>query len=153
MRVKKILSLIAFIAAFTFSTALSFDENTAQNISLFLQQDISNGQDRNLEASRFDGDLSLSSTFLARRARAVSEYSEASGSMDAGNLPKDFQLAWLKHMRAWHNYADFLEKAKTQRMNPGEMYQLERQYNREINLTWYEVLRVGGEYGATVEEY
>lgn len=165
MRVKNILSLIAFIAAFTFSAALasvftprtsgnfvqpSFDRTTAQNISRFLQQDIRNGEDRNHQVT--GGVAYLQSPYLLKRAQAVSEYSEASGSMDFSHLPQDFQLAWLKHMRAWHNYADFLQKSKTQNVNSAEMNQLENQYNREINLTWYEVLRVGGRYGATVRE-
>src|SRR5438128_1687369 len=97
MRVKNILSIIAFATAFTISAALataiqprsnenfvrlSFNKTTAQNISRFLQQDIQNGQDRNRESYRFDDESSLSSPYLVKRAKAVSEYSEASGAMD-----------------------------------------------------------------------
>jgi hypothetical protein len=165
MRVKNILSVVAFIAAFGFSAVLatvldprpaasfiqpSFDRTTAQNITSFLEQDIQNGQDRNHQVYRADEDYSLSSPYIVKRAQAVSEYAEESGSMDFSYLPQDFQLAWMKHMRAWHNYSDFLQKVKTQRMSSSEINQLENQYNREINLTWFEVLRVGNRYGADV---
>lgn len=170
MRIKTILSLIAFVAAFALSTALAAlttdssqpkfrvtrlqaDSSTSRNITAFLQQDIQNGQQRNRRVYRFEDDASLSSPNIFKRSEAVSDYSEASGSMDSNNLPQDFQLAWLKHMRAWHNYSDFLQKAKTQSMSYREMNQLENQYNREINQTWYDVLRVGNKYGANVIDY
>ena len=169
MRVKSILSFIAFIAAFGISVTLvavlfgttpsklqvvrlQSDGDTRQNITRFLQQDIRNGQDRNREVYRFEDGSSLTSPYLVNRARAVTEYAAESGAMDDSHLPKDFQLAWLKHMRAWHNYADFLQKAKTDRMSYAEIHQLENQFNQEINSTWYEVLRVGGTYGAFVSE-
>jgi hypothetical protein len=168
MRIKNILSFIAFGTAFiisaAFATALAprtaetyvpstYSRTNGQSISRFLQQDIRNGQDRNRQVYRYDDSSSLSSPYLVKRAQAVSDYSEASAAMDFNHLPQDFQLAWLKHMRAWHNYADFLQKAKTQEMSYGEISQLENQFNREINLTWYDTLRVAGRYGAVVNEY
>lgn len=177
MRIKTILSLITFAAAFIVSVAvaavfspynnenvgqLSFDETisvlqsdkaTARTITRFLEQDIQNGHHRNTESYHFEEDASLSSLNIVKRAKAVSEYANESAAMDESQLPQDVQLAWLKHMRAWHKYADFLQNAKMQKMRGSEIDQLENQYNREINLTWYEVLRVSRRYGAVVRDY
>jgi hypothetical protein len=167
MRIKNVLSLIAFAAAFAVSVALvalttgttqaktqvalfQADYTTRTSITAFLEQDISNGHQRNHRVYRYEDGASLSSPYLLQRAQAVSDYSEVSGSMDFNHLPSEFQLAWLKHMRAWHNYADFLQKNKTRNMNSAEFYRLENQYNREINLTWYETLRVASRFGAEI---
>lgn len=169
MRVKSILSLIAFVAAFALSVALvalttensssqyqiavfQADGATQRNITRFLAQDISNGVQRERRVYRYEDGASMTSPFLARRAEAVSDYAETSGAMDYNNLPQDFQLAWLKHMRAWHNYSDFLQKAKTQNLSYSEINRLENQYNRDINLTWFETLRVAGKYGAEIPD-
>ena len=174
MRFKNILSIIAFVAAFGISVTLAAltadnsqsqfqfvrlqsNDSTRQNITRFLQQDIRNGHKQNPVVYRdgiysFENRLSPSTPYIVKRAMAVSDYVAASSAMDESNLPQDFQIAWLKHMRAWHNYADFLQQAKSQKMGYTEIKQLERRYNREINSTWDEVLRVGARYGAFVDE-
>ena len=177
MRIKTILSLTTFAIAFIVSAAvaavfspsqvenvapLTFDttvtvapynKTTAQIITRFLEQDIRNGNDRNREDYSFEEDATLSSRNIVKRAKAVSEYANESASMDDSVLPQDVQLAWLKHMRAWHNYSDFLQNAKMQKMSYSETSRLENQYNREINTTWYEVLRVAARHGAVVEDF
>ncbi len=45
---------------------------------------------------------------------------------------------------------DFLQKAKTRNMSYSEINRIERQYNSEINTTWYETLRVAGAHGAVI---
>lgn len=170
MRIKNILSTAAFViafissafiaAVFTPQTAASlvappaaYDRATAQNITRFLQRDIQNGYERNDSSYSYKDDSALSSPYVAKRASAVSEYSDASGAMEYNHLPQDFQLAWLKHMRAWHKYADFLQKAKAERTSYAEISRLENQYNQDINTTWFEVLRIGRTYGSFVSEY
>ncbi len=153
MRIKTIASLIAFALTFTFSVALAgvnTDKGTRQNISQFLQNDIRNGLVRDSKLSTFLDSSSYSSMNTAKRSAVVSEYSDASAALDSTNLPQDFQLVWLKHMRAWHNYADFLQKSRGA-MSGDAVNRLEYKYDREITVTWYEVLRVGAKYGATVD--
>lgn len=168
MRIKSILSLIAFAAAFAFSVALAAlttdgssnaaqpqtfklqtDEAVRWKITRFLERDIENGHRRDRSVYGFE-DYSMSSPNIFKRAEAVKDYSDESGAMDFDRMPQDFQLAWLKHMRAWHNYSDFLQKARTEKMRYSEIRRMEDQYNREINSTWYQVLSVGRSYGATI---
>ena len=167
MRVRNILSIAAFIVAFTVSAAIasvftpssstglaqpSADRSTARNIYRFLQRDIQNGDERDRSAYGYGMERrgALASPNVIIRAQAVAEYSEASGAMNYESLPQDFQLAWLKHMRAWHNYSDFLQKARTERMSYDDVRRLENQYNREINQTWFEVLRIAQRYGSDI---
>ncbi len=153
MRIKTIASLITFALCFTFSIALAgvnTNKATGQNISQFLQNDIRNGQVRDSQLGTFIDNPSFSSTNIAERATTVSVYADASAAMDSTKLPQDFQLAWLKHMRAWHNYTDFLQKPRSA-MNSEAVNQLEYKHNHEIKVTWYEVLRVGSKYGASVD--
>ena len=112
MRIKSILSLIAFAAAFAFSVALvalttdtgaaqfktfklQTDDATRWNITRFLERDIQNGHRRDSTVYGFD-DSSMSSPNIIKRAEAVTAYANESGAMDFNQMPQDFQLAWLK---------------------------------------------------------
>lgn len=153
MRVKNILSLIVFAAAFTVSTAfagLTVDSGAAEKISALLQQDVQNGQLRDVKVSRLSQQnnyTSVMSNYLA----VTNDYIGQSGAIDENQLPEDFQLAWLKHMKAWRNFEQFL----SENQNSARDYQYQRQFRKldgEITSTWYQVLRVAKQHGATIPD-
>ncbi|MGI8469405.1 MAG: hypothetical protein ACR2N3_13230 [Pyrinomonadaceae bacterium] len=130
MRIKTILSLITFTAAFVLSVSLvglpqnnfysrlaqiNRYEQNRQNIQTLLQQDINNGRLRNQTVISLDGiDENFQSSFNVNQiAEATEEYVDASQSMDSSNLPEDFQEAWQAHMSAWREQADYLNKINT----------------------------------------
>ena len=150
-------ALIAFVATFIFSAGLvriifpapvvryvyteQFVNNqtvrpSANEIETFLRRDIRNGELR--EVDRYG----------ENQANAVMDYWKTSSSMDASDLPQDFQEAWQLHMEAWGNYAEYLQakRGTTQSYSCGA----EKRYNMEINRTWDDVLRIGRNYGSTV---
>jgi hypothetical protein len=183
MRVKSILSIIAFIAAFGLSVLLvgvpqyNFNSkyrkssdwrNARQSITILLQQDIDNGYLRNQKIKYLDkrAKHSNSGFDISPYADATAEYVDASERISMRGLPRDFRAAWREHMRAWRDHADFLESQKESgvkyTINNREVVQYsfnrddERLYRMQIekiNSTWYEVLRIGRKYGAYVEEY
>ncbi len=129
MRIKTILSLIAFSATFILSILLigvptnnfysRFDQERnlsrrQQNIRLLLWQDLSSGRLRNETVMSLDGfDQSFQSAFnVIQIAEATEEYVDASQSMDDSDLPADFQQAWRAHMSAWREQADYLNEVE-----------------------------------------
>jgi hypothetical protein len=180
MRNKKNILTAAFIVTFVLSVGLAklfVDENdyqsniafdrdpvtaylyhrgdyTAHEIEVFLRQDDSYG--RALDRKLFQIDRGLVSPFasssFSEYADGVSEYADQSGNLPADGLPKDFQIAWNAHMKAWRDYADFLNRWQDSsdriKMNREKLYDLDNEYNSEINSTWYEVLRVADEHGS-----
>jgi hypothetical protein len=183
MRSKTFLSIAAFIVAFAFSTAFASlfidksatlsnsdippsvnrrstscfkNRSTALKIEVLIKQDVNNGRERGKKLYRLDRDFRppFESAAFPDYADAVTEYVDASSSMYSADLPRDFQAAWDKHMKAWRDYSDFLNEKKDspQRQEVGNetLSFLENQYSADINSTWYEVLRVGRSYGANV---
>lgn len=128
--------------------------NTANKIETLLKQDDLYGRD--LDRKLFQIDRGLVSPFTSSSyseyADGVTEYADQSGNLSTNDLPKDFQIAWNAHMKAWRDYADFLDRMKSSsaraRMDKENLGSFEDEYNNEINSTWYEVLRVADEYGA-----
>ena len=104
----------AFSLTFIFSVALVGLPQSAQpGISLLLQRDISNGHERDLDVYNFSDSDSPEDIYVSPEyAETVSEYVNASSSMDDTNLPADFQAAWRNHMAAWREFDDFLSKSK-----------------------------------------
>lgn len=164
-----ITAIIAFVATFVLSAGLvrllfgapqpvlpvyfnkpQCANRHAASIESFVWQDIRNGETRMDRTSRYSDGKFYSAEF----ADAVMEYSETSSSMDASRLPQDFQSAWRKHMKAWRDYADFLNEVTNspeRKTNSQEsLRESETRFNAEINRTWYEVLRIGRSYGANV---
>jgi hypothetical protein len=181
MRIKTILSTATFIFAFVFSTAfaslfagksesqlnVNFGRTstscfknrgnyTADKIALFLQQDIRNGNERDRKLHRLDKDLRppFTGSSFAGFAEAVSEYADKSGNMEAVTLPPDFQIAWREHIKAWRDYADFLNEMKNssarKTLSEEQLDALDTKHSDEITSTWEEVLRIGRSYGAEV---
>ena len=181
MRIKTILSTTVFIFAFVFSTAfaslfasksesqlnLGFGRTstscfknrgnyTADKVALFVQQDIRYGNERDRKLYRLDKDFRppFTNSSFASYAEAVSKYADQSGSMEADELPQDFQIAWRAHMKAWRDYVNFFNEMKnssTRKMvSEKHLDELETKHSAEINNTWQEVLRIGRSYGAEV---
>lgn len=147
-----ITALIAFVATFIFSAGLVriifpapvvkyvYTEQTTRRsvseIEAFLLRDIRNGELREVDR------------YSANHANAVMDYWKTSSSMDASDFPQDFQNAWNVHMRAWGNYAEYLQ---TKEESPNSYScGLEKRYNADINRTWEDVLRVARNYGSTL---
>ncbi len=182
MRNKTIISTAAFIIAFVFSAAfaslfidkteyqeyqldVNFDRKptscfkhsgnyTADKIEAFLKQDDRNGRTLDSKLSQiYKGFRSpFASSSFPEYAESVSDYADKSGNMDTDNLPQEFQIAWREHMKAWRNYADFLDSMKNssarRKIDEEKLVGFENEYNADINRTWYKVLRVSKEYGA-----
>lgn len=131
----------------------------ADDIESLLDQDIANGYGRSSRIFTLDNRFSVepSSASFADYAGAVEDYADDSGSIDANDLPRDFQKSWNKHMRAWREYSNFLDKinnsSSRKKISDRDFDQMESSFNRDINSSWYEVLRVGAKYGVDVEQY
>jgi hypothetical protein len=106
-----------------------------------LKEDISNGNTRT--ESYYDSDSSAK-----RKAKAVQKYVDTSSSMRVSNLPRDFQTAWKKHMQAWRNYSDYLNKNVKSIDNFDEdfYYERENELNNKIDSTWEDVLDIADKY-------
>ena len=167
---KIITALIAFAVTFGTSTALTglfvekrqplitiagtnHDVQTQQRILALLRQDISNGEDRIDNYSQVAEFWEMSSPDrLNIYSKAVSEYSNQSGSIDDTNLPRDFQRAWRQHMKAWHDYSIYLEQLKksaaSQKMTDDEIDERLNDRDDLINRTWYRALAIASRYDA-----
>ncbi|HLM01927.1 MAG TPA: hypothetical protein VK400_12805 [Pyrinomonadaceae bacterium] len=176
MRSKAVLSIIAFLAAFGISVAVTPRTSTkstagnpyvkrscaqtaaARRITSLLEQDIENGNilDRKMRRVRENGLSRNSEEYFVTYARLTDQYVTASQAIDDSQLPKDFTSAWRAHMKAWRNHADFLNETGYNPprssvdgagSGPRETY---AQQNNEISNTWFEVLRVAREYDAYI---
>ncbi len=164
MKAKNILSIAAFFTAFAVSAALAslfLPANTtnyratscftnhsksADAISELIRQDVSNGNQRDRKIYRDKENIPL----------VIEDYVNASNSLNASELPRDFQIAWRKHMKAWHDYSNFLNNIESSRYEDSGVESfagLEAGYMVEIDETWYEVLRVARNHGSHVRGY
>lgn len=182
MRSKSILSIAAFVIAFSGSVALAslfgakayrtdfsfcnytsnnfkarrYQTETARQITVFINNDINNGyaRDRKIYSRTNNFRPAFESSVYPAYAGAVEEYVDNSSNMAAESLPGDFQNAWNEHMQAWRDYSEFLNDMKSssvrKTMDMDELLNADNEYSREINRTWYEVLRTGKTYGANV---
>lgn len=176
MRSKNILSIIAFITAFAFSSAFAFlfidrsptknslaalkvrnvecrqDAETKNAIENLLRQDVRNGQERFWRI--YDSNNPSAKSYYERYTDSVEHYSDDSGSISYSHLPRDFQLKWNEHMRAWRDYSNYLNKVKNSSQSLDEdFYNKQKEYDVDINLTYYDVLLVGRTYCVDVSEY
>lgn len=181
MRIKNILSLIAFSAAFIFSVTLiglpkdnfysrlaqasSFRQNR-KNIRTLLQQDDRNGMLRSRAIINLDETGSNSSFDVASYADATGDYVDLSQSIDDSDLPADFQAAWREHMNAWRDQSEYLNRLKASNrkynvdgretnqfsLNPNDGQTYSSNVDK-INSTWFEVLRLGRKYGVDTSRY
>jgi hypothetical protein len=158
MRNKHIAALITFFVTFAFSSAfasLLIGETAGGKITSIIIRDINNGEERNESRYRLnylESDKSSLCSYVARSAEYVTMYANKSGSMDASDLPIEFQYAWGEHMRAWRNYADFLQSVRDYRTGKSDFDSREKEFIRDINSTWYRAIRIAEENGADVPE-
>ncbi len=176
MRSKNILSVVAFIAAFGLSVAfaslfiskntyscsstnyLKYKQNpaTAEAITDLIHEDYVNGYNRSEKIYDIGESYppDVNSVAFADYAEAIEGYVDDSSSMDANDLPGDFQTAWRGHMEAWRDYSTFLNQSadisgrtacSLRKFNATESL-----HNQKINRTWFEVLQIGRSYGANV---
>jgi hypothetical protein len=173
MKIKTVISLLTFALTFGFSAYFAsffipekivvkdvfynYDYNPVQNDSAilkFLRQDIQNGEERSYNCyNRRDESNTKSElkNYVLRKAASVKIYSEASSSMDSTSFPRDFRVAWKKHMKAWRDYSNFLEKSsKETNINEDEFFAKTEEMNDEISATWQDVLDIGENYDERV---
>ena len=146
MKMKNILHLVAFALAFSVSVSFalvvkSFQGlSTPERITKVITEDVDNGFNYQ---NKYSGNITSS-------AIRTNNYVSASESINTEGLPEDFQVAWQRHMKAWRIHSNYLNEKKY-----SSGYNLE--YDRtgssqieEINLTWYEVLRIARQHGAKI---
>lgn len=179
MRSKPIISTIAFITAFAASAAVaglfsspdqaeiayvSIPEYkstscfkykngsiTAEKISVLIRKDNDNGRLMEKDLKNFDGESSTADPSFARYAEAVERYVDASSNLETNDLPGDFQALWRDHIKAWRDYSEFLKKSSDRKVLIDEEFKIaDRNFNREIKLTFRKVQRSGAGYGAKV---
>lgn len=172
MRSKHIVALSTFFAAFALSilvvglffgkAAIAINLNkTVQNtpcsagmrekILDLLQQDKENGELRDFDEFSLYDQSGFFPT-LSTKSKIVSAYVERSNSLDTQGLPKDFQIAWRKHMNAWISYSKFLERAEKAEVSALDVQRLKQRYHSDIDTTWEEVLRIADSYDAEFSE-
>lgn len=180
MRSKNILSIAAFIIAFLFSAFIaslfiplpqvlpvdysvgntSYSKPTScfmrrNNITLgdkmtdFIIKDERNGNNR--IGNNLDWDDPAT---FANYAESVEEYVDVSSSMNANAFPGDFQTAWRKHMKAWRDYSNYLNKTAANMddsdISREDFIKFDKFYGNEIDRTYKEFLRIADNYGAEV---
>jgi len=183
MRSKTILSIVAFIAAFGLSAAFanifitetqtesvyipvygskstnSFYRNDpviADKITALIRQDNRNGRESDRAYYDYGAEIFSSSdnSAISGYAKAVEWYVEQSSSINASDLPSDFQIKWREHMKAWRDCSDFLNRMKKPSnraaLTSEELKEVEAFHDREITRTWKEVQLNGANYGADV---
>ena len=142
--------------------------NTAANVSAaakingLLEQDDANTRARVAKIERVSPDYEPpfaagDETLFSEYSVAVSHYADQSGAMKDDNFPTDFQSAWREYMKAWRDYADFLEEMKIPETrgvaDEDNFAQFNKIYNEWIDLTWIEVLHVANNNGADTGKY
>lgn len=123
----------------------------ARSISAFLRQDISNGRERdhNIYQLKVGMRTPFGEDSFDEYAVIIEQYVKDANNLDTSGLPQNFQEKWGDHLKAWQDYAEFLNDLKGEDVKPSEkILRSDSQFNKEIDATWYEVLRVGKAYGA-----
>lgn len=184
MRSKNILSIAAFAAAFALSAAFASlfitetravttefvptygykstscfkhkNNSAADKISALISEDKRNGRESERAAYLYGADIfsSSDSSAISGYAGAVEKYVDDSSSLNAGNLPEEFQNDWREHMKAWRDYSDFLNRMKKSSnrtaLSGEELEAIDAFHSREISRTWQAVLQNGRSYGADI---
>ncbi len=167
MRSKHIIAIAAFFTCFAVSSFLvgllfpkdttelyeivnvrpQTDDAVSERILVLLRHDSENGDKRDGEIFDYwvENEEFLS---LAAKTRIFSKYAANSETIDDSGLPRDFQIAWRKHMDAWAVYSAFLCDVEKAGASVESICAFEARYDKDISSTWYEVLRIGRSYGA-----
>gem|GEM_PF-1544785 len=168
MRSKTVISIIAFLAAFGISVALTpqqskstvtpyvktgcAESENARKITNLLEQDIENGRARDRKINGYDEFEVNRAVKFANFALAINSYSNASAGIDDADLPGDFKRAWRKHMQAWRNHSDYLNEISdsSEKIRRSAYSRKYAEQNKEISETWEEVLSVARKYNAYI---
>lgn len=117
---------------------------TGLEITSLLERDIANGEE--------SASVYRSGASLFEYAESVSDYVDASESIEDVNLPPDFRYAWQAHMNAWRRHGDFLKSNDF--LNEGfydrDFSLTYSNQTDEITRTWLNVLDIGEKYGAII---
>lgn len=135
--------------------------SVASTIDALLKQDDANGRKHSAKTESMNLAekplFTADETSFSEYAAATAVYVEESGAMKDDGLPTEFQAAWRAHMKAWRDYADFLEALKTPEMRDAmdedSFAQIDEQYSADIKQTYIEVLRVAAVEGADASKY
>lgn len=137
------------------------DAVAAAKINRILQTDDDNGRARSAKVQRlgseYESPFAKNSSFDAF-ADATARYAEQSDKIEAAaNLSPEFNAAWSRHMKAWSDYADFLQAMKIssvrQELGAKAFQNFDREYDGEISRSWDEVLRIADKNGVDAEKY
>ena len=172
MNTKHIIALVTFVVAFTGSAILvklvrpayqpvrsavsrGCSVSTAQQITQLIEQDVANGEQRVSEVyySRTDSNWVVENDSMEVYAFSTQNYVSSMDGLNYQNLPQDFQDAWLAHKEAWRNHSEFLNDLKD--ISGSEISDLKnlptlKQGDKDIDRTWFEVLRIARKYNATI---
>ncbi len=171
MKLKTFLSLATFALTFIFSANLASlfielpsrqsvlvnertfcNANKSENeIFNLLRQDQLFGQERNKKYTASVTDLKINpKKAIQTDFEITNEYVDASASLDDSDLPRDFQIVWRKHLKAWRDYTNFVYRSSSKSTftkNELQNYQSQLdELNSEITSTWIDVLDVGEIY-------
>lgn len=136
---------------FADETAPLFDAVTVDKINRVLNKDAVNGSARTEKIRRISPDYAApfaADSSFADFADTTARYAEQSGKIKQDGLPPEFKSAWREHMKAWRDYADFLQAMKISsvrnELGKADFDRFETEYSDEINRSWLEVLRAAG---------
>lgn len=176
MTSKQILSIFAFITAFVLSSAFAWlfidksqtnssfitfelrnagcrqDAETKRAIEKILREDDRYGRERFSTVKNLN--QFPAQTRFERFAGAVEQYADDAGNLRYSHLPRDFQIRWNEHMRAWRDYSNYLNRVKNSPSGLNEdFYDQRKEYGADIDLSYYDALRVAKKYCVDVSEY
>ncbi len=135
-------------------SARNYDRSTAHHIKTLLRKDVANGRSRHKIAAQLvsTGEETESLYSNSKYRATVVYYVNASSKLSDAGLPADFQYAWRQHMKAWKKQAGFISSLKynDNANSAGELPGL-ADNTKEINQTWYQVLRIAARYGVDID--
>ena len=124
----------------------------ASKIERFLRKDVRNGniRDRAIDKHYTEGNSSSSLYFNSDYQDAVNIYYRKSNAMNDSYLPSDFKYAWREHMEAWEKQAKYMNQINESDSVDGVIEKYSDN-TKEINDTWYQVLRIAHRYGVDID--
>lgn len=148
-------SLVGLLFGFTGLGTPAYEAGNNYSVSYtiteFLRQDVRNGNFRDREirrqlSERFSYGSEPGELYVEGYSQAVHEYYKASSAMNDASLPADLKYAWRKHMDAWKAHDDLINTDDF--AEEDAFFVRYRESSREVNETWYQVLRIAERYGA-----
>jgi hypothetical protein len=165
MRIKTVISILAFALTFGFSAYFAsfflpetsvtetyfqpeqFISNASDSELLaFLKEDVENGHEVTTDiASMLADDV----PYNVAQAEATESLADKMEFADIDNFPADFQTAWQNHTTAWRNLSDYLNEVKDNETVSSKTKM--NKFDKEITRTYMIVLKVGKKYDSNVK--